>query len=195
MKKDSDLKTRILTLMRGPKYRPLDKIEFSRALGMKSDHRGLLKEALRHLEREGEIARIRKNRYVLPAEADLITGKLQIHQSGLGFLVRENSTEGDSFVPAANPGTALTGHRVAPRQRPARGQRRKQGRKKWPHEEHRGWGARCASSRDEGELLQGEHLAAHHARISGPPHGSQRDHHGRHARPHGPGQRDRPRCA
>ncbi|MGI8431418.1 MAG: ribonuclease R [Chthoniobacterales bacterium] len=115
MKKDSDLKTRILTLMRGPKYRPLDKIEFSRALGMKSDHRGLLKEALRHLEREGEIARIRKNRYVLPAEADLVTGKLQIHQSGFGFLVRENSTEGDIFVPAENTGTAMNGDRVVAR--------------------------------------------------------------------------------
>ncbi len=115
MKKNSDLKTRILTLMRGPKYRPLDKIEFSRALGMKSDHRGLLKEALRQLEREGEIARIRKNRYVLPAEADLVTGKLQIHQSGFGFLVQENSTEGDIFVPAQNTGTAMNGDRVVAR--------------------------------------------------------------------------------
>ncbi len=115
MKKESDLKPRILTLMRAPKYRPLDKIEFTRALGMKSDHRGALKQALRDLERAGDIARIRKNRYVLPAEADLVTGKLQIHQSGFGFLVRENSTEGDIFISAENTGTAMNGDRVVAR--------------------------------------------------------------------------------
>ncbi len=115
MKKQSDLKTRILTLMRGPKYRPLDKVEFSRALGMKSDHRGTVKQALRELERTGDIARIRKNRYVVPAEADLVTGKIQIHQSGFGFLVRENSTEGDIFISAENTGTAMNGDRVVAR--------------------------------------------------------------------------------
>ena len=52
--------------MRAPKYRPLDKIEFARALGFKSEHRTGVKEALRGLERSGEIARIRKNRYILP---------------------------------------------------------------------------------------------------------------------------------
>ena len=115
MKKESDLKAKILSLMRAPKYRPLDKIEFTRALGMKSDHRGALKQALRDLERAGDIARIRKNRYVLPAEADLVTGKIQIHQSGFGFLVRENSTEGDVFISAENTGTAMNGDRVVAR--------------------------------------------------------------------------------
>ena len=115
MKKESDLKAKILSLMRAPKYRPLDKIEFSRALGMKSDHRGALKQALRDLERAGDIARIRKNRYVLPAEADLVTGKLQIHQSGFGFLCAENSTEGDVFISAENTGTAMNGDRVVAR--------------------------------------------------------------------------------
>jgi len=101
--------------MRAPKYRPLDKVEFTRALGLKSDNRGLLKQALRELERDGEIARIRKNRYVLPAEADLVTGKLQVHQAGYAFLVRENSSEGDIFISAENTGTAMNGDRVVAR--------------------------------------------------------------------------------
>ncbi len=115
MKKESDLKSKILTLMRGPKYRPLDKIEFTRALGMKSDSRGALKQALRELEQAGDIARIRKNRYVLPAEADLVTGKLQIHQAGFGFLVSEKPGEGDIFISAENTGTAMNGDRVVAR--------------------------------------------------------------------------------
>ena len=115
MKQRATSKRKILGLMRAPKYRPLDKIELTRALGMKSDHRGALKQALRDLERAGEIARIRKNRYVLPAEADLVTGKLQIHQSGFGFLVREKSAERDVFISAENTGTAMNGDRVVAR--------------------------------------------------------------------------------
>ncbi|MBA3832021.1 MAG: ribonuclease R [Chthoniobacterales bacterium] len=115
MKKESDTKQKILAVMRGPKYRPLDKIELGRALGIKSDGRGHLKEALQQLERAGDIARIRKNRYVLPEEADLVTGKLQVHQAGFGFLVRENSDQGDVFIAAENTGTAMNGDSVVAR--------------------------------------------------------------------------------
>ncbi|MBA2742894.1 MAG: hypothetical protein H0U43_01015, partial [Chthoniobacterales bacterium] len=75
-----DLKQQILTLMRAPKYRPLDKVEMGKALGRKSGVRMNLNETLRELEQAGEIARIRKNRYVLPGEADLVTGLLSVHQ-------------------------------------------------------------------------------------------------------------------
>jgi ribonuclease R len=112
MKKESDPKEKILALMRAPKYRPLDKTELARAL--KSDG-GRLQQALQELERTGEIARIRKNRYVLPAAADLVTGKLQVHQAGFAFLVRENSDEGDIYIAAENTGTAMNGDRVVAR--------------------------------------------------------------------------------
>ncbi len=116
MKRDSDTKQRILALLRAPKYRPLDKKELARALGFKSETRSDLKEALRELEHGGEIARIRKDRYILPAEADLVTGKLQIMQAGFGFLVREGAEEGgDIYVSADNTGTAMNGDRVVAR--------------------------------------------------------------------------------
>ncbi len=115
MKRDSDTKQRILALLRAPKYRPLDKKELARALGFKSETRSDLKEALRDLEQAGEIARIRKNRYILPGEADLATGKIQIHQAGFGFLTREGSDQGDIFISAENTGTAMNGDRVVAR--------------------------------------------------------------------------------
>ena len=74
-----------------------------------------LNQALRELERSGEIARIRKNRYVLPAEADLVTGTLSIHQAGYGFLITEKPGEPDIFVAAENTGTAMHGDRVVVR--------------------------------------------------------------------------------
>jgi ribonuclease R len=87
----------------------------SRALGIKPNQRIELRKTLREMEHAGEIARIRKNRYVLPAEADLITGTLSIHQSGFGFLANERPGEQDIFVPAENTGTAMNGDRVVVR--------------------------------------------------------------------------------
>src|SRR5213080_90792 len=74
-----------------------------------------LNQALRELERAGEIARIRRNRYVLPPAADLVTGTLHIHQAGYGFLISEKPGEPDVFIAAENVGTAMHRDRVVAR--------------------------------------------------------------------------------
>src|SRR5216110_2426128 len=109
------IREQILALLVSPSYRPLDKRELAKALGRKSGVRMGINQALRELERSGEIARIRKNRYVLPAEADLVTGTLSIHQAGYGFLITEKPGEADIFVAAENTGTAMHGDRVVAR--------------------------------------------------------------------------------
>src|SRR6266436_2335444 len=109
------IREQILALLASPDYRPLDKSELARALGRKSGVRMGLNQIVRELERSGEIARIRKNRYVLPAEADLVTGTLSIHQAGYGFLITEKPGEPDIFVAAENTGTAMHGDRVVAR--------------------------------------------------------------------------------
>src|SRR5437763_16680272 len=83
------IREQILALLVSPNYRPLDKSELAKALGRKSGVRMGLNQALRELERAGEIARIRRNRYVLPPAADLVTGALHSHQAGYGFLISE----------------------------------------------------------------------------------------------------------
>ncbi len=105
----------ILALLARKDYRPLDKNGLAKTLGRKSGVRMGLNQALRELERAGEIARIRKNRYVLPAEADLVAGKLSIHQAGYGFLTPEKPGEPDIFIAAENTGTAMHGDRVVAR--------------------------------------------------------------------------------
>jgi ribonuclease R len=106
------IRERLLALLRAPDYRPLDLNDLARKLGAKGHDRVNVRQTLRELEHAGEIVRLRKNRYVLPAEADLVTGKLSIHQSGFGFLVPEKSGEKDIFVAAENTGTAMNGDRV-----------------------------------------------------------------------------------
>jgi ribonuclease R len=109
------LREQILALLRAPNYRPLDNVELGKALGRKSGVRMNLNAVLREMERNGEIARIRKNRYVLPAEADLVTGTLSVHQSGFAFLPREKAGEQDLYISAENTGTAMHGDRVVAR--------------------------------------------------------------------------------
>ena len=109
------IRDKILALLRAPDYRPQDRNEIAQALRAKGRDSLSVRKTLRELERAGDIARIRKNRYILPAEADLVTGKLSIHQVGFGFLAREKSGEPDIFIAAENTGTAMNGDRVVVR--------------------------------------------------------------------------------
>src|SRR5436190_2106945 len=109
------IREQVLVLLARKDYRPLDKTDIARKLGLTASERVALRKTLRELERAGQIARIRKNRYVLPAEADLVAGKLSIHQVGYGFLTPETPGGPDVFIAAENIGTAMHGDRVVAR--------------------------------------------------------------------------------
>ena len=109
------IREQVLALLARKDYRPLEKTDIARKLGLTASERVALRKTLRELERAGQIARIRKNRYVLPAEADLIAGKLSIHQVGYGFLTPETPDGPDVFIAAENIGTAMHGDRVVAR--------------------------------------------------------------------------------
>ena len=112
---ETKIREQILALLSRKDYRPLNKIEIARKLGVSGRARVALRGTLRDLERAGEIARIRKDRYVLPAEADLVTGKLSLHPVGYGFLISEKPGEPDVFIAAENVGTAMHRDRVVAR--------------------------------------------------------------------------------
>src|SRR5919201_3379548 len=109
------IREQVLALLARKDYRPLNKIEIARKLAVSGRARVALRRTLRDLERAGEIVRIRKDRYVLPAEADLVTGKLSLHQAGYGFLTAETPGQPDIFIAAENTGTAMHGDRVVVR--------------------------------------------------------------------------------
>jgi len=111
----SKLGREILRLIRDPKYRPLDKTEIADALDYGDSERREIRLVLRELEQAGEIARIRKNRYVLPDSADLVTGTLSVHDAGYAFLTNEKAGQADLFIAAENTGTAMHGDRVVAR--------------------------------------------------------------------------------
>src|SRR5436189_358980 len=109
------IREQILALLVSSSYRPLDKRELAKALGRKSGVRMGLNQALRELERSGEVVRIHTDNYFIPAETDLVYCKLSIHQAGYGFLITEKPGEADIFVAAENTGTAMHGDRVVAR--------------------------------------------------------------------------------
>lgn len=126
--KPNDLRSRILSILAAPKYQPLDKVELSKKLGLSPDDRAELRTVLRELERDGTVARIRKDRYVLPGDANLCTGVLHMRQGGGAWLECEGGKE--LFIAAENTGVAMNGDRVVARmmhegvqQKLARGQR------------------------------------------------------------------------
>ena len=112
---ESSLRDRLLALLRRKNYQPLDKVGLSKALGLHSSERRQVRETLRALESEGTIARIRKDRYVLPAAADLVTGKLQVHAGGNAHLITEQPGQKDVFISSVNLGTAMHGDKVVVR--------------------------------------------------------------------------------
>src|SRR6266516_2113729 len=109
------IREQVFALLARKDYRPLNKVDIARRLGFGGSERVALRKTLRELEHAGEIARIRKDRYVLPAEADLVSGKLSIHPAGYGFLISQKAGESDVFIAAENVGTAMQADRVVAR--------------------------------------------------------------------------------
>lgn len=107
-----DLKGRILKLLG---ERALDKVELSKSLGLPPDDRSSLRDLLRDMERDGEIARIRKDRYIIPKEADLFTGVIQFHASGSAHVLAEKTGGADLFIAPENTWTAMHGDKVVAR--------------------------------------------------------------------------------
>src|SRR5437762_13915869 len=98
MAANGKIREQVLALLARKDYRPLDRTDIARELGLTGTQRNAVRKTLRELERTGDIARIRKDRYVLPAEADLVAGKLSIHQVGYGFLTPETPGGTDVFI-------------------------------------------------------------------------------------------------
>ncbi len=108
--------------------RPLDKVEISKALHLDPGLRTKLLGILRDMEIAGDLARIRKDRYIIPEAADLLTGNIQFHASGTAHVLSEKPGEPDLFISPENSFTAMHGDRVVARVSAEGGAKRRSGR-------------------------------------------------------------------
>ena len=106
------LREQIVELVRS---QPLDKVEISKRLNLPADGRRKLRDLLDEMENAGEIARVRKDRYVVPQDADLFTGVIQFHASGAAHVLNEKQGGADLYIATENTWTAMHGDTVVAR--------------------------------------------------------------------------------
>ena len=104
----NELKKRILDLLNENTDRPLGEGEIASAMKLRGKNRKKLRKWLLELIADGEIVRLRGDRYGLGEPADLVSGKLAVTRGGNGYVSGKGYEEG-VFVPSAQVGTALPG--------------------------------------------------------------------------------------
>jgi ribonuclease R len=124
------MESQITQLLSQSDYAPLNVPELLVALGLPRHEQQALQRALADLERSGQIARIKGNRYARALDADLIPGRIRINRQGKGFLEADDSKLPTIVVPEFATSTAFNGDRVLVRRDAVR-----QGRDRRPPEE------------------------------------------------------------
>ncbi|SFC94813.1 ribonuclease R [Clostridium uliginosum] len=106
------IKETLISFMKEPAYTPMTIEELVIVFDIKYDEYGAFKKTLKSMEREELIVRNNKNKYMIPEKRALITGKLQAHAKGFGFLIPEVEGEKDVFIPSSCMNGAINGDKI-----------------------------------------------------------------------------------
>lgn len=129
---------RLLSHLAKSDYVPQTAEELNAALGLSKGERRQFKRVLHKLLDEGAVAKVKRDRYVLPKDADLVSGEIRFRQSGSAMLIPDNKPGADALViMAEDTGVALHGDKVLCRlQREPRWLQKKRARKGEPAQQH-----------------------------------------------------------
>ncbi|GLH64367.1 ribonuclease R [Parageobacillus sp. G301] len=110
---DQSLVDRILTFMRDEAYKPLTVQELEEAFGITdaAEFKEFVK-ALVAMEEQGLVVRTRSNRYGVPEKMNLVRGKVSGHAKGFAFVVPEDPSLDDIFIPPSEMKNAMHGDTV-----------------------------------------------------------------------------------
>lgn len=86
--------------------------ELMRQIGVEKSQQEAFRSLLRTMVEEGEIRRLKGNRYRLAARTRMVLGRLQTHRDGYGFVVPDEGDGPDIYVRRRNMRGALHGDRV-----------------------------------------------------------------------------------
>ncbi|MEC0478181.1 ribonuclease R [Bacillus licheniformis] len=119
---------KLLSFMKEEAYKPLTVQELEEMLEITdSDEYKELVKALVTLEEKGLVVRTRSNRYGLPEKMNLIKGKVSAHAKGFAFVLPEDSSLDDVFIPPSELNTAMNGDTVLVRLSTESGGTKKEG--------------------------------------------------------------------
>ncbi|MBI3814492.1 MAG: ribonuclease R, partial [Nitrospinae bacterium] len=117
----------ILKFMREAVYRPFTMKELVKSLNVPAEERPAFRRLIRGLVKEGEIVKIKGERYGLPEKMNLVTGIVQGHRDGYGFVIPEGDGE-DVFLNPRNMSEVMHGDRVVCRIESAKEKGKREGR-------------------------------------------------------------------
>lgn len=138
-----ELRQKILKLLGEKDYVPMRRGEIFSLLKLNQAETEQAQALIDRMLEQGEVAQLKKNRLCIPEDADLVSGRIIVRQSGSALLVSDASPNGDAYpIKAEDTGVALHGDRVLarkiePSRYPFRGKGRKQRPKYDPGEKPR----------------------------------------------------------
>ncbi|WP_147822171.1 ribonuclease R [Salidesulfovibrio onnuriiensis] len=91
---------------------PLSRAEIQRRMNLRKADKRPLKDLLRDLMQEGKLIRIRRA-YGLAGAMNLVSGRLEMTRSGMGFVIPDDVRRSDIFIHQKNMGGAWHGDRVS----------------------------------------------------------------------------------
>ncbi|KAF1678401.1 ribonuclease R [Bacillus mexicanus] len=101
---------KLLSFMKEEAYKPLTVQELEEMLNItEAEEFKELVKALVALEEKGQIVRTRSDRYGIPEKMNLIKGKISAHAKGFAFLLPEDTSLSDVFIPPNELNTAMNG--------------------------------------------------------------------------------------
>lgn len=108
----SKIKDQILAFMKEEAYRPLKAEEIALVFDISKHDMHMLRDVLDEMEKEGLVIKTRKEKYACPEKLGLITGRLQGHQKGFGFVIPSTEETEDLFIPLENMNGSMNGDEV-----------------------------------------------------------------------------------
>jgi ribonuclease R len=103
---------KILALFAKKPRTRLTPAEILRRAGFNHDELQIVVDGLKELCRDGRLARLKKNHYALPDGQNLVTGRVQAHPDGYGFLIPENKNAEDIYLNRREMRRVMHGDRV-----------------------------------------------------------------------------------
>jgi len=91
---------------------PLSRAEITRRMKLRKTDKRPLKDLLKDLVRAGKLIRIRRA-YGLAGAMNLVSGRLEMTRSGMGFVIPDDVRRNDIFIHQKNLGGAWHGDRVS----------------------------------------------------------------------------------
>lgn len=92
--------------------RPMSMREILSSLQVSADQRPTLRNLLKQMSRDGMLIKLKKGKYGLPSKMKLVTGRVQGHADGFGFVIHEEEGQPDLFINPRKMREVMHGDRV-----------------------------------------------------------------------------------